>query len=511
MAAHPLVLRGAFYISIIVFLEVIQTWMGQPWSDCFRDSLHFSVAVIFLVTSSFGAVGIFLLYAYEMTETSAYIFTGKTMDMVFLGALDPLFPIRADHPGLLVLGAIPVVSVILLVLLPPWICREETTSDDDKEAPPNKLKYCVFMIFLGLRGHLLVDKVRGEEPWFNTAEGVEQFKKLREYFMSPITTKFKPGVKPKNIIEIIPESFELQFLGDYNLKGYKKSMPFLSALAKNTTFFPNVDLGVMTAWSIGSIFASQCGIPLVCTPTEANNAQILQRMKNIKCAGDYLKILGYYNIGIYPGDANFGGIKPVLMSHGFQQFFDYRQSVRHDKSVIKLLERELPRVVEQYREKGIPFYMFLGLEDTHPPFRVNCDVRSAYAGTDGNKCMHAFDCMDQWLEIIMKMIMAQGLTSENTVIIIHGDHPLMRIAGGYKRSLVGEQAERKMAFIMPLNNSGVITKRTTVYDITPTLFDELQIDYSPEFPFGKSMLGEAPGEDPTKATIDFLWRYLNLA
>ena len=260
MAAHPLVRRGAFYISIIVFLEVIQTWMGQPWSDCFRDSLHFSVAVIFLVTSSFGAVGIFLLYAYEMTETSAYIFTGKTMDMVFLGALDPLFPIRADHPGLLVLGAIPVVSVILLVLLPPWICREETTSDDDKEAPPNKLKYCVFMIFLGLRGHLLVDKVRGEEPWFNTAEGVEQFKKLREYFMSPITTKFKPGVKPKNIIEIIPESFELQFLGDYNRRGYKKSMPFLSAMAKNSTFFPNVSVGLMTYWSAGSICASQCGI-----------------------------------------------------------------------------------------------------------------------------------------------------------------------------------------------------------------------------------------------------------
>ena len=185
------------------------------------------------------------------------------------------------------------------------------------------------------------------DPWFLTDTGAKEFENLKKYFQSPIKAQFKPGVTPKNLIEIIPESFELQFLGAYNRRGYKKSMPYLSALSKNTTFFPNVDVGVKTSWSSGSIFASQCGLPLVCSPDRGNNAEMLKRLNKVKCAGDYFKKLGYRNVAIYPGDADFGGIRPTLITHGFENFIHYRQGVRNDAKLMEYLEKWFPKVVKE--------------------------------------------------------------------------------------------------------------------------------------------------------------------
>ena len=155
--------------------------------------------------------------------------------------------------------------------------------------------------------------------------------------------------------------------------------------------------------------------------------------------------------------------------------------------------------------------MFIGLEDTHPPsFRTSCQVRSEYVGDGEDKSVISFDCMDQRMEAIMKMISEQGLTPENTVVLIHGDHPLMPIPGYSPTAIVGGQQQRKLAFILPFRKRQEIRKRLTVYDITPTLFDELQIEYSPQFPFGRSGFSKDPGQNPTQVAVDFLWRYLNL-
>ena len=110
----------------------------------------------------------------------------------------------------------------------------------------------------------------------------------------------------------------------------------------------------------------------------------------------------------------------------------------------------------------------------------------------------------------MRMISEQGLTAENTVVLIHGDHPLMPSMKYYQTSVAGRQGTRKLAFIFPFRKREEIHKRLTVYDITPTLFDELQIEYSPAFPFGMSAFRDEMGQEPTDATVDFLWRYLNL-
>ena len=419
-----------------------------------------------------------------------------------------MFTIRAREWGLLTFG-VGVSLWVCFAIFVPFFLGQELVSRKSKQ--PDRVLHCGFMLFLELRGYVLVNAVsRGQEGWFNTDAGARQFQALRKYFTYPVSTKFKPGARQKNIIEIIPESFELQFLGEYNRRGYKKSMPFLSALAKNGTFCPNVRVGLKTYWSAGSICASQCGVPLVATRDRHNKAQMMDRVGDIKCIGDYLKALGYYSVAIYPGDGNFGGIKPILMKHGFEQFFDYRQDVRYDSDVVQRLEQELPRLALQYRMKRVPFYLFIGLEDTHPDFKVRCDVRSEYAGADGNQCMQAFDCMDQWLETIMGIIRKQGLTPDNTIIIIHGDHPLMRTYRYYTESIVGPQLKRKMAFIFPYGERKVINKSLTVYDITPTLFDMLQIGYSPEFPFGRSIFSDEIGQTPTDASVDFLWKYLNL-
>ena len=504
---HPFWLRNAVYVTLVVFLESMQTWMGQPVAVCVRDIIHFSIALIYLVTTPIGILGVFAICAYEVGDTCAYFFTGHPMDTTFIDALDPMYPIRAREWGLLMFGVVPTVLVVCVVLMPFYLCQD---SENRSSATPRGVLYCTFAVFLLMRGYLLVDEALGQEPRFNTDLGVRQFNNLRKYFTYPIKASFKDGAKPKNIIEIIPESFELQFLGEYNLKGYKKSMPFLSALAKNSTFFPNVHVGVKCGWSSGSIFASQCGLPLVSSPGNGNKAEILQRLASMRCIGDYLKILGYENVAIYPGDANFGGIKPILMRHGFKKFYHYVDGVRNDVHVINRLKQIIPKLANNYHTKGTPFYLFIGLEDTHPAFKVTCDVRTEYAGTDDNRCLQAFDCMDQRMESIMGMIRQQNLTPNNTVIIIHGDHPLMPTIKHYTTSVVGRSAKRKLAFILPYSEPKVIQKRVTVYDITPTLFDMLQIGCSPKFPFGSSAFSAEPGQDPTDATLAFLMRYLSI-
>ena len=87
---HPLLLRGAIYITLVVLLESMQTWMGQPLTIGLRDIIHFSLALIYLVTTPIGVLGVFAICAYEVGETCAYFFTGRPMDSVFIDALDPM-------------------------------------------------------------------------------------------------------------------------------------------------------------------------------------------------------------------------------------------------------------------------------------------------------------------------------------------------------------------------------------------------------------------------------------
>lgn len=507
MREHQYLLRAAFYILLVVLLECVQTYLGQPAAHAFRDSFHFACALPYLVSTSIGIIGVFLICSFETGDTAAYFFIGKPMDRRFIEALDPMYPIRGREWGILMWGVIPVIAVFAVTLLPFYLCQQRK----DKQERVLPLTYLLFLLFVALRWYLLIDGDTFDEPRFVTDVGVRQFDNLKLYFHSPIKVRMKSGIKPKNLIELIPESFELQFLGAYNKRGYNKSLPFLSALSKNSTFCPNVHVGVRTSYSAGSIFASQCGLPLVASPRRGNNAEMLKKVDRVKCAGDYLKQLGYRSVAIYPGDANFGGIKSILMNHGFDEFVHHEQGVRRDDSLMRYFEKWFPKVVEESKREGRPFYLFMGLEDTHPPaFRTSCRVRSEYVGDGENKCIRSFDCMDQRMETIMRMISDQGLTAENTVVLIHGDHPLMPTMKYYQTSLAGRQVTRKLAFIFPFRKRQEIHKRLTVYDITPTLFDELQIEYSPAFPFGRSAFRDETGQEPTSATVDFLWRYLNL-
>ena len=208
---HPFWLRNAVYVTLVVFLESMQTWMGQPVAVCVRDIIHFSIALIYLVTTPIGILGVFAICAYEVGDTCAYFFTGHPMDTTFIDALDPMYPIRAREWGLLMFGVVPTVLVVCVVLMPFYLCQD---SKNRSSAPPRGVLYCTFAVFLLMRGYLLVDEALGQEPRFNTDIGVRQFNNLRKYFTYPIKASFKDGAKPKNIIEIIPESFELQFLGE---------------------------------------------------------------------------------------------------------------------------------------------------------------------------------------------------------------------------------------------------------------------------------------------------------
>ena len=169
-----------------------------------------------------------------------------------------------------------------------------------------------------------------------------------------------------------------------------------------------------------------------------------------------------------------------------------RDGLIHDEEMIEKAEIVLPELAKNYFTNKRHFALLLGFEDTHPNFCVHrCTPRKEMSGN--NKIAQAFDCVDQRIERLMTMIHKLGLNSSNTEIIIHGDHP---IRGRWPR-FVDYDRPRPMFMLFPHQKAKRLNHTVSLYDITPTLYDLMNIKYRPEFPFGSTAMKPKVTKDPT--------------
>ena len=500
----PVIYQNIFYIVIVVAMEIIQRRNYQPIWDSWRDSICFSLALTCLVRLPLAPLWVFLVLAYEMGETCSYIFIKRSMDAFFFTLLDPVFPFRDGHYSLIFFGLVPVVAVFAAVIVPPLCWKSVSTKWDGLRNDHVVFLFLGYCLFVQI--DVLTRTSRSTHPKMEVCCGtVPEMLLMRNYFTTPVTASFRPGIKPKNVIEIVLESFETQLLGDYNLKGFKKSMPFLSSMAKSGTHCPNSIMGPEIGWSIAGFFAAHCGLPMVSRAELRNRSPILKVVNKLKCAGDVLRYVGYDRLALYTGDGGYGGLKALLVRHGFEKFKDYENNIHIDKHLVKRVAVELPQLMRNYKDHGRPFALMLGFEDTHPMFRVECAPRQDITGNE--RILNSCDCLDQDLQDLMQILKQNDVTPENTVIVIHGDHPMVL---PFDKVLIGTQMQRNMSIIFPYRTQNLINKTVTIYDIMPSVLDELGIDYQPKFPFGRPVTDPEPGHHPKPSTIDYLWDYFNL-
>jgi phosphoglycerol transferase MdoB-like AlkP superfamily enzyme len=107
----------------------------------------------------------------------------------------------------------------------------------------------------------------------------------------------------------------------------------------------------------------------------------------------------------------------------------------------------------------------------------------------------------------MNRINELGL-DKNTEIVISGDHLIWTwpTAGWYEHGV-----ERKLLTVIPTQKRGIIQKRTTWFDIAPTLLDLAGIKgYDPLFPFGESIFSEKNGSEAKDGDMSYIQNIIHM-
>jgi hypothetical protein len=106
-----------------------------------------------------------------------------------------------------------------------------------------------------------------------------------------------------------------------------------------------------------------------------------------------------------------------------------------------------------------------------------------------------FDCEDQFLARFFHALREHKLDESNTICVIFGD--------GLRDDLSksGTFSKRKLWVAYPFSDRNYISRRSTFFDIVPTLTELAGIRYAPMSPFGGPVY-EAPNPVPSQKDYD---------
>lgn len=133
------------------------------------------------------------------------------------------------------------------------------------------------------------------------------------------------------------------------------------------------------------------------------------------------------------------------------------------------------------------------------------------------KVFRSFTCFDRMFHKFYKKLKKFGLNENNTVFAVYGDHLTMQ---DMVKVGIYYGPHRTLSLFFPFlsldrNNetrnyyNKIKQKTITYYDIAPTILDMLDVEYSPPFPFGKSVFSSKMGNPPTFDDFKIIYNYLN--
>ncbi|OHT07866.1 hypothetical protein TRFO_23816 [Tritrichomonas foetus] len=485
-------LRITYLIICISFFELIKTFYGQPLYETGLTILFFlSVLLTFSIIARSISI---LIFMYEMLDGASWIFTHSGLSLQVIMAFDSNW-CGENHYSFIIGLCILIVS-ILIMSFNPFIGK--------KIRKISFHQYVIFMVaFLIFLYPFVTNFYGGIFPFDEMGELPPYlknifFNKIEAYLKNPIQVNFSNQKKNLIILEI--ESLEQQILGRFN-KFYPEALPFLSNLSKHGLFVQKMESQRYTAWSVASLFAAQCNLPLLMTQNAAYNSARFHMLDQHRCVGDYLNKSGYHLVS-YLSNVFIGKFRQLLEKHHWIVHDFKSHGYKLDWELFNFLGDSI--IPNLSKKENQPFVLHIANADTHPYPKWTIDKRCKNRFPHYSRMMRSFDCVDQILEGFMDKVKKSGIL-KNTEVVIYGDHILMGRL--YKGAYILEP--RNIVLMLPFRKDQVIRKPTTIYDLAPTFMDVIGADYSPHFPFGASLLSKRIGIPPSGAHLRFIYDYFS--
>jgi len=316
---------------------------------------------------------------------------------------------------------------------------------------------------------------------------------IKNYYIQPNLEDFKNKKENKNLVLIYVESlddillnekllpketFDKYSLKDFRAKSVKKFIP---------TKYTN--------WTIGSIVATQCGIPqkpigILDIENNKLNRNKLDKfgfgMKNFLpnaiCIGDLLKKANYKNIFINAVNLKFANTGLFFKEHGYEEiigktYFD-NLNLKHesftwgggpnDRVLFKLAKTKIKDLVSSNQK----FNITILTTDTHDPGFIDDDCTHDENENFSN-IMNAVICTSDVLYDFINFIYDNYY--ENTSIVILGDHIY---PGKLSLSTSDKNAERSIYNSLISKDIKIYRDLINHYDFFPTILNLLNFSFN---------------------------------
>lgn len=264
---------------------------------------------------------------------------------------------------------------------------------------------------------------------------------IEDNYVDPSSVDITFSETKRNLVMIYLESMEITYADEENGGGFEENdIPELTELSEqnenfsgtNDTLNGAVSLSG-TTWTMGGLFASSSGLPLITDFTDWNSMDTQDSFfGEATVLGDILKDNGYNQVFACGSDATFGGRKLYFTSHGDYEIHDinYRKNNGdldedyyvwwgfEDQKLIQWAKDDLT----QLATSDEPFNYTMLTVDTHFEDGYVCD--QCIDEHDGNQYANVMSCSSRQVSELVSWIQQQDWY-ENTTIVITGDHPTM--------------------------------------------------------------------------------------
>jgi len=309
-------------------------------------------------------------------------------------------------------------------------------------------------------------------------KGIET-KALRRVEMRPVAFS---NSKAKNLILVYLESIEQKYIHETDFPGLTPNIHTL--IASGALHFSNLSQMDYTGWTIGGMFSSQCGLPLVVSKQSFGNDVMHTRAStNFLCLGDILHDAGYYQAYFQGADLTLAGVKEFYSTHGYNELVEVRdveyksQWGVHDAAVFDAGLKKAAALAAKHE----PFNLTLATMDTHHPGMPASDCPSPAGVYSEDLILKAVHCTDLKLKQFIDAL-SQIPFSRDTLIFVLSDHLSMT-------KFVGVPDRKLLAFAIGKDiPKRTISKPGNYFDIAPTVLELLGVDHKYVFPLGRSLL-----------------------
>jgi hypothetical protein len=288
----------------------------------------------------------------------------------------------------------------------------------------------------------------------------------------------------KNIVIIYLESIEKGFLDREIFKNLTPNLTFFSEDKKNWTFTDKYIQTPGTGWTMGGIYSTQTGMPML---FGLSGNEILNNIAELKLPslGKILQKAGYEQRFIKGFDLEFSGAGNFFKMTGYSPFGNKELDPTYFRSVWGVRDKDIfyeaKKQFSELSSTGKPFNLTLLTVDTHFPNGIK-DIRfTEMIDESFNPMQWSAYAADYLLKDFIDFINLQP-NADNTVVYILPDHLMM---GTPEVTPIVKDLEKKERSLWLLSNATNLNleekELITFYDIPRLILNGAEIKCNVKF------------------------------